>query len=267
MRRIWTLLVMIVAGCSSAAAQRTQAEIATRLVGAPLLLRGFWTADTLKFDGAGQPKEYYAAGPFTVAAFDAKSVKLDGNHLVIEGQRVGIEFEEDGTALRIPLKTGRLMGSSENMKIEIDAGGNADFGPALDAVFADKLSQIAAALPAAWQYYAHKNLLHEMTPAPAVADGKPLHIGGTVVPPAVLKLVDPTFTKAARSTRFNGNALVYLIVDEDGVPSDMSIRRPLGLGLDEKAIEAISQYRFKPSMRDGEPMNVDLSIAVNFQIF
>ena len=52
-----------------------------------------------------------------------------------------------------------------------------------------------------------------------------------------------------------------------GIPTRIEVVRPLGLGLDEKAAEAVRQYQFVPAKRDGEAVPVALNIAVNFQIF
>jgi protein TonB len=93
------------------------------------------------------------------------------------------------------------------------------------------------------------------------------HIGGGVRAPVVITQVEPEFSEEARKQKFSGNVLVDLIVDEQGNPTHVRVARGVGLGLDEKAVEAVRQYRFKPATRDGKPVKVELSIEVNFQIF
>jgi protein TonB len=66
--------------------------------------------------------------------------------------------------------------------------------------------------------------------------------------------------------RYTGNVEVYFWVGPDGIPSHVSIVAPVGLGLDEKAVGAVTQYRFAPATRDGQPVTVDLYVDVNFQI-
>jgi protein TonB len=97
--------------------------------------------------------------------------------------------------------------------------------------------------------------------------GGPMHIGGGVKPPSVLRQVDPEFSEEARKAKFSGNVQVYLWVDENGNPSHVRVVRGVGMGLDEKAVEAVRQYKFKPATKDGKPVKVDLYIDVNFQIF
>ncbi len=97
--------------------------------------------------------------------------------------------------------------------------------------------------------------------------GGVMHIGGSVRPPVVTYQVDPEFSEEARKAKFSGNVQVYLWVDENGLPSHVRVVRGVGMGLDEKAVEAVRQYKFKPAMKDGKPVKVDLYIDVNFQIF
>jgi protein TonB len=93
------------------------------------------------------------------------------------------------------------------------------------------------------------------------------HIGGGVRPPALLTSVDPEFSEEARKAKFSGNVLVDLIVDEQGNPTHVRVARGVGMGLDEKAVEAVRQYKFKPATKDGKPVKVELTVDVNFQIF
>jgi len=97
--------------------------------------------------------------------------------------------------------------------------------------------------------------------------GGVMHVGGGISAPKVLVQVDPEFSEEARKAKFSGNVEVYLWVDEQGNPSHIRVARGVGMGLDEKAVEAVRQYKFKPAMQNGKPVKVDLYIDVNFQIF
>ena len=93
------------------------------------------------------------------------------------------------------------------------------------------------------------------------------HIGGGVSAPRLVFQVDPEFSEEARKAKFSGNVEVYLWVDEQGNPSHVKVARGVGMGLDEKAMEAVRQYKFKPALQNGKPVKVDLYVEVNFQIF
>ena len=97
--------------------------------------------------------------------------------------------------------------------------------------------------------------------------GGVFHVGGSVMAPKLVYQVDPEFSEEARKAKFSGNVEVYLIVDEQGNPTHIRVARGVGMGLDEKAVEAVRQYKFKPAMQNGKPVKVDLYIDVNFQIF
>jgi len=58
-----------------------------------------------------------------------------------------------------------------------------------------------------------------------------------------------------------------VIVDEQGRPTHVRVVRAIGMGLDEKAIEAVKQYKFKPAMLHGKPVKVAVDVNVRFQIF
>ena len=93
------------------------------------------------------------------------------------------------------------------------------------------------------------------------------HVGGGVSAPKLIYQVDPEFSEEARKAKFSGNVEVYLIVDEQGNPTHIRVARGVGMGLDEKAVEAVRQYKFKPSMQNGKPVKSDIYVDVNFQIF
>ena len=92
-------------------------------------------------------------------------------------------------------------------------------------------------------------------------------IGGGVSAPQLIFQVEPEFSEEARKAKVAGNVLVTLIVDTTGHPQRVHVLRGIGMGLDEKAIEAVKQYRFKPAMEGGKPVPVEVNIDVNFQIF
>lgn len=97
--------------------------------------------------------------------------------------------------------------------------------------------------------------------------GGPKRIGGGVSAPSVIYSVEPEFSEEARKAKVAGNVLVGLWIDEKGMPSHVHVVRGIGMGLDEKAVEAVKQWRFKPAMENGKPVLVELNIEVNFQIF
>jgi TonB family protein len=93
------------------------------------------------------------------------------------------------------------------------------------------------------------------------------HVGGGVSPPVLIYSVDAEFSDEARRAKYQGVSVVSLIVDAHGLPQRIRVVRKLGMGLDEKAVEAVKQYKFKPSMYQGKPVPVEITIEVNFHIY
>jgi TonB family protein len=93
------------------------------------------------------------------------------------------------------------------------------------------------------------------------------HVGGGVSGPVPIFQPDPEYSDEARRAKYTGIVMVSLIVDAQGNPQRVRVVRALGMGLDEKAIEAVKQYKFKPAMFQGKPVPVEVNIEVNFQIY
>jgi len=84
--------------------------------------------------------------------------------------------------------------------------------------------------------------------------------------PVPLNQVNVDLSDAAKKAKYQGVSIVSVIVDVHGMPQDPRVVRPLGMGLDEKALEAVGRYRFKPAMREGVPVPVTITIEVNFRL-
>lgn len=86
------------------------------------------------------------------------------------------------------------------------------------------------------------------------------------MPPRVERQKEPTYSETALALGIQGSCLLDMTVDEQGLPTDISIVRPLGYGLDEKAIEAVSKWRFKPAMKYGRPVKTPATVEIKFQL-
>ncbi len=91
-------------------------------------------------------------------------------------------------------------------------------------------------------------------------------VGGGVSTPALLEKTEPEYTEQARAARFQGTVLLYVEIEPDGRARNIKVQRSLGLGLDEKAVEAVSKWKFKPGQKDGVPVTVQATIEVNFRL-
>jgi periplasmic protein TonB len=103
-------------------------------------------------------------------------------------------------------------------------------------------------------------------PDPPVTSGGVYRVGGGVSAPSVLYKVDPQYTEDARLARLSGSVPVSLVVGPDGRARNIKIVRGLGLGLDERATEAVAQWRFRPAVKDGSAVSTQATIEVNFRL-
>lgn len=92
-------------------------------------------------------------------------------------------------------------------------------------------------------------------------------IGNGVSAPVLVHSVDAEYSKKARDAKYQGVSIVSCIVGTDGIPQHVHTVKKLGMGLDEKALEAVRQYRFTPAMLKGQPVAVAITIEVNFRIY
>lgn len=93
-----------------------------------------------------------------------------------------------------------------------------------------------------------------------------MSVGGGVSAPVVLHAVEPDFTEQARIANLQGTVVLRIIVDSNGNPQNIRIERSLGMGLDEKAVEAVRQYKFTPATFQGHPVAVQMNVNVEFHL-
>jgi periplasmic protein TonB len=92
-------------------------------------------------------------------------------------------------------------------------------------------------------------------------------VGGGISAPEAVSTPDPQYTEEARNAKTQGTCVLWLIVDEQGNPRDIRVVRGLGYGLDARAIDAVKQWRFRPALKDGRPVNVQISVEVGFRLY
>jgi len=105
-------------------------------------------------------------------------------------------------------------------------------------------------------------------PGPGDNDAKPLYVGGLVTPPQRIEAtaVKPQYTEMARRARLSGIVVAEAIIDEHGDVTNIRILKPLPMGLDHAAIEAMARWKFRPATLGGKPVKVYYNLQVNFQV-
>jgi protein TonB len=93
------------------------------------------------------------------------------------------------------------------------------------------------------------------------------HVGGGVSAPRAIFAPDPEYSEEARKAKYQGTVVLYMIVGPDGRARDIRVVRSVGMGLDEKAIEAVRTWKFDPARRDGQAVAVQINVEVSFRLY
>ncbi len=97
--------------------------------------------------------------------------------------------------------------------------------------------------------------------------GGAYRVGGGVSAPRALFAPDPEYSEEARKAKFQGTVVLWVVVGPDGRPHDIRVQRSLGMGLDEKAMDAVRTWKFDPARKDGQPVAVQINVEVNFRLY
>src|SRR5262249_8373091 len=115
----------------------------------------------------------------------------------------------------------------------------------------------------------HKHAVPEMRRADGKGLDEPLyHVtdDGTK-PPRAIYTPEPEYSEKARRAKYQGTVILSIVVDRQGDHSRVSWVRPLGMGLDQNAMEGVTRWRFDPATRNGQPVAVKMNIEVSFNLY
>jgi TonB family protein len=91
-------------------------------------------------------------------------------------------------------------------------------------------------------------------------------IAGGTTPPKLIKKVEPEYTEDARAAKYSGTVVLQVVIGIDGLAHNAQVVKSLGMGLDVKAVEAVSQWQFNPGTKDGATVPIAATIEVNFKL-
>jgi len=95
---------------------------------------------------------------------------------------------------------------------------------------------------------------------------EPYKVGNGVAPPKVLYKVEPDYTQEDKDAKIEGTVVLKMVITAEGLAENIDVVRSLTAGLDQKAIEAIGQWKFQPGTKDGQAVAVWATIEVNFRL-
>jgi len=100
-----------------------------------------------------------------------------------------------------------------------------------------------------------------------LAAGDLFRVGAGVLPPKVISAPSPEYSKTALKSKYQGTCVLGTTVGPDGRTTNTWVVRPLGEGLDEKALDVLKRWRFQPATRDGKPVAVLINVEVQFRVY
>jgi TonB family protein len=96
--------------------------------------------------------------------------------------------------------------------------------------------------------------------------GGPFQPGAGIDPPTLVREVKASYTDEARRRAIEGDVVLEIVVRQDGTVGDVRVRHSLGAGLEQKAIEAVRQWKFNPARRHGAAVDVVVDVSVEFKM-
>ena len=92
-------------------------------------------------------------------------------------------------------------------------------------------------------------------------------VGGNVSAPVPIYKPEPPYSEEARKAKYQGTVVLLIVVDSQGDVADVSVLKPLGMGLDEKAVSTVRTWKFHPALRNNTPVAVRVSVEITFRLF
>jgi TonB family protein len=262
---------------SSAASPDPALTLAENLAGKALFLRGFYIASDLSFDPQGQllnSKSQEKTQDWTLSAVNILKAQRHGKgEIQLDGVRVAIRYNQDAHQFE------RHAHNDEPIRITIATfADSAVEAQTLERAFAAIFSvgidpALQRSLPEFWRHYFDPTLAW---PKDALTDTRiitPGQTGPTVPTPEQMKtFINPVtehrenakFTDLAIRDKINGEIDLRLVVDAEGIPRRITIIRPIGYGLDARAVEAVAKWRFHPATLEGTPVAATIIVREQF---
>jgi TonB family protein len=291
-------LAIVLSASSSIAANDVTQYLNDKYKDKTLILRGFYSASTLKYDAGGRLIEPSLPDDWTVAGVvRVENVRLSGGRLNIAARRLHLRWSGGLLQEMHDQASRREKDEKKDRSLRIEIGMAAETADAVDMVLSqvfltgkDSLAEVVpdywrpclvAALTSGSQRYPTCRISGEFLGIPGVrrasdgqqpsespsSDGTVFNVGKGVTAPRIVHQSDPAFSDAARRARLQGTVTLSLIVDKMGQARDIRIVSPMGMGLDRNAVEAVSKWRFNPGTKDGEPVAVPIAVEVDFHLY
>ena len=232
-------------------------------IGRALILRGFWAANELEYDAQGVPKKPGKTVDWTLAGMNLdKVVRRPDGDLELDGERVAIRYNPDQHSFE------RHTLNQTHLRVVFPARDPTGVNRTMAAIFSTGIDPaLERSMPPYWSHYF---LPQQYWPSDGLETVTIIPAGGKLpegaVQPVAEKKPEPDYTTEARADRVKGTVSLRVTVDEQGVSRRVTIRQPLGYGLDKNAAEAVEHWQFRPGLVEGKPAAMEVTVNQQFDL-
>jgi len=265
------------------------------------ILRGFYSGHNLKYDARGNALNPDPPDDWTVAGVvHVERIQVTGGRIKIEARRMHVGWP-DGVFQEMHDQTGPYAPSEKTdraLKIEAELGATnpAAVDSVLAKIFLTSGDRFADLVPDYWKpcilaglgrsedrQWVGCRFSPEFSALPGVASADAQGQNSTsenrpprsatfrmrkgAAPPKVISQTNPQFSQAARRAKYQGTTFLSVVVDKTGDVRDVQIEKPLGMGLDRKAVETVLSWHFSPAINDGVPADTTVNLEIDFRLY
>lgn len=265
------LLLLLALGWIAAPDPSLENQLRQEYVGSQRMLRHFSAADKLKFDLSGEPLNREPSASWTIAgAVVIEKLTLNGQNLEMQGHRRLVTFDNEHRQLT-------YVKSNKTLSIEVitSDGPNqaSQLHSALAKIFAEQ-NELPSLLPDYWRDYLARfsgNKSGGCESGAQTAGTPAVSSEPAALPPdeisegQLIKKVEPHYLPAARKAGIEGEVQLGGLIGKTGSVTNICIVKALGAGLDDSGIDAVRQWRYKPYLQNGNPIEVETTISITFR--
>lgn len=268
--RLMSVILMLfataVAGCAQDNdTQRLEMELKRVYKNKVVILREFHSGSQLEYDEQGQLLRGGPIGPWTLdGEIRVSKLRLKEHLLEIDAERLYLMIDQNGKSFNAKFA------DKVRIKIALSQPDLESVNRALSKVFLARGEKLEDFAPLFWRPFLTGNLpatqkgLKEAVPRePVLMLGK----DPDITAPVQVHTPEPPYTEVARQAKFQGTLVLSIVIDEHGDVREVIIRKPLGLGLDENAVQTVSGWKFKPALRSGAPIDLRVMVEVTFRLW
>jgi TonB family protein len=276
-----------------------EAKLKAQYVGRAVFVRRAYVGKELNFNADGSPSQDYKSGSWAVAAgFSIENLRVRDGVVELHGKRILLKYDSKqrqfhtvapvpsvaGFPLQLDTNVSREekgrwsdLKPLQNLTIRVrfsPATDEAEIHAALDKVFLASEEKLSEVVPVHWrevvclqEQLSNGKEACDRTAKEAAVIGPVFKVGEGVTAPRPLSTSDPEYDEVAKRAHEEGTCVLKALIGATGSPLQLRIEQPIGLGLDEQALRAVSMWRFQPAIKEGNPVQVWITITVSFRLY